>query len=223
MLARVHSSALLGIEGLPLAVEVDNYPGSNGFVMVGLPDAAVKESKERVGSALKNSGYRFPRGNVVVNLAPADLRKEGSALDLPIALGLLAASEQIEGLRFNDYALAGELALDGSIRPVTGSLSRAICARDQGIRGVLVPAENADEAGVVSGVEVIPVSTVNEAAAFLSGVRDIETHRVDVRTLFAASRNHAPDLNEVKGQAHVKRALTVAAAGGHNLLTLYAV
>ncbi len=218
MLARVQSSAVLGIEGLPLAVEVDNHPGTNQFVMVGLPDLAVKESKERVGSALKNSGFRYPRGVVIVNLAPANVRKEGSALDLPIAVGMMAASEQIEGMRFAEYSLVGELALDGSIRPVAGVLPMALAARDQGLRGIVVPMANAEEAGVVQGVEAIPVRTLDEAAAFMSGTSMIQPYVTDVRGLLDTARRQVPDLNEVKGQEHVKRALTVVAAGGHNLL-----
>ena len=218
MLARVHSSAVLGIDAFPLAVEVDNHPGTNNFFMVGLPDLAVKESRERVGSAIKNSGFRYPRGIVVINLAPADVRKEGSALDLPIAIGMLAASEQLGGIRLTEYALVGELALDGSIRHVAGALSMAIGARDQGLRGIILPAANAPEAGVVEGIDVIPVNTLDEAVAFLSGAIDLPPSVTDVKTLFDSARKDALDLTEVKGQAHVKRAMTVAAAGGHNLL-----
>ena len=220
MLARVLSGSVVGIEPLPLAVEVDVHPGENKVNIVGLPDPAVKESKDRVSSAIVNSGFRFPRGWVVVNLAPADVRKEGSALDLPIALGLLAASDQLRGARFSEYSAAGELALDGSIRQIAGALSLALGARQEKLRGILVPASNATEAGVVQGVDVIPVSTLNEAAAFICGRSDIKPHRTDVRSIFENARRDMPDLSEVKGQAHVKRAMTVAAAGGHNLLMI---
>lgn len=218
MLARVRSCGVLGIDGFMLDVEADCYHGLVKFFMVGLPDAAVKESRDRVASAIKNSGFRFPRGTIVVNLAPADLRKEGSALDLPIAIGLLGASEQLPGKRIDDYALVGELALDGSVRPVSGALSMALAVRANGLKGLVLPKDNAEEAGVAPDVEVIPVATLNEAAAFMSGHRDIPPHRTDVRDVFERARIEAPDLTEVKGQAHVKRALTVAAAGGHNLL-----
>lgn len=220
MLARVHSSGVFGIEGYALAVEVDNSPGTVQFFMVGLPDAAVKESRERVGSALKNAGFRFPRGSVVVNLAPADVRKEGCALDLPIALGLLAASEQLGGARFEQYMVAGELALDGSIRPVAGALSMAMCARDRRMRGIVLPRANAEEAGVVPGVEVIPVGSLTEAAQFMSGAIELPPFTTELADVFQESRAAVKDLTEVKGQAHVKRALTVAAAGGHNLLMI---
>jgi len=220
MLARVLSGSVVGIDSLPLAIEVDNHRGTNAYFMVGLPDAAVKESRERVGSAIKNSGFRYPRGVTVINLAPADVRKEGSALDLPIALGMLAANEQIEGTRFAEYSAAGELALDGSIRPIAGALSLAIGAREQRLRGILVPSANAPEAGVVDGVEVIPVHTLDEAAAFMSAQTDIEPYVTDVASIFESSRHDMRDLSEVKGQAHVKRAMTVAAAGGHNMLMI---
>ncbi len=218
MLARVQSSAVLGIDGIPLAVEVDNSPGMQKLIIVGLPDMAVKESQERVLAAIKNSGFRVPRGLTVVNLAPADIRKEGSALDLPIALGLLAASDQISGAALTDYLLVGELALNGVVRHVSGALPMAIAAREAGLRGILVPGENAEEAGVVPGIDVIPVESLNDAAAFMNGVLEIVPHVTDVRSLLKDSRNGAPEFRDVRGQAHVKRALTVAAAGGHNIL-----
>ena len=188
MLARVQSCAVLGIDAYPLAVEVDIRPGENKIKMVGLPDTAVKESEDRVSSALRNSGFRVPRGVVIVNLAPADMRKQGSALDLPIAAGMLAASGQLNGQRLNEYALVGELALDGSVRSVPGALSMAIAARDLGLRGIVLPAENADEAGVVDSIEIIPVARLNDAHAFLSGQLDLMPRRTDVEAAFAAAK-----------------------------------
>jgi magnesium chelatase family protein len=218
MLARIHSCAVLGIDGIPLAVEVDCSPGLVKLVIVGLPDLAVKESQERVTSAIRNSGFRLPKGFTVVNLAPADIRKEGSALDLPIALGLLAASEQLTCGALTQYAIVGELALNGAVRPVAGALPMAIAARDEGLRGIILPEVNAEEAGIVPGVEVIPIATLNDAASFLEGQLSTEPYTTDAQNVLEKGRHDAPDFTDVRGQAHVKRALTVAAAGGHNII-----
>ncbi len=221
MLARVQSCAILGIDSIPVAVEVDASPGMNArVIIVGLPDTAVKESSERVLAAVKNSGFRAPRGHTVVNLAPADIRKEGSALDLPIALGMIAATDQLRSTLLAEYSISGELALNGSVRPVVGALSMALGARKAGLKGIMLPAENAEEAGVVEGVDVIGVHTLDEAVAFLGGRLDIVPQRTDFAAMAAERRNAVGDLAEVRGQAHVKRALTVAAAGGHNLLMI---
>jgi len=218
MLARIQSCGVLGIEGFPIHIEVDARPGMQKIRIVGLPDAAVRESEDRVSAAIRNQGFRLPRGTVVVNLAPADLRKEGSALDLPIAIGMLAASDQLSGERIGRHAVVGELALDGSVRPVEGALAMAIEAERQGLEGILLPTANAEEAGVVRGVQIYPVRSLEEAAAFLAGHGELTAHLTDVAALFRTAHTQLADLSEVKGQAHVKRALTVAAAGGHNIL-----
>ena len=220
MLSKVHAAALRGVEASPVEVEVHVGPGEERIIVVGLPDAAVRESVDRVSTALTSSGYQLPPGKTTINLAPADLRKEGPSFDLAIALAWLMASEQASAERAELYALVGELALTGQLRRVKGVLPIALTARAEGRRGLLVPADNAPEAAVVEGLEVIPVNTLREAVEFLAGTSPLLPVRVDTQELFATAQANGGDLQEVKGQETVKRALEIAAAGGHNLILI---
>ncbi len=221
MLAKLKTYSILGIDAVPVEVEVDVSPaGLPKTVLVGLPEAAVKESAYRVERAIVNSGFVRPNNRVVINLAPADLPKEAASFDLPIALGILAASGQFSSERLAGYAVTGELALDGSARTTKGVLSVAIAAAEQSLQGLLVPVCNADEAAVVEGVDVIPVSSLAQAVAFLSGEIDIDPHPVRIRELLRNFASYDADFADVRGQEMAKRALTIAAAGGHNILMI---
>ncbi len=219
MLATVLSSALHGIDALPVEVEVDLGGGLPRFAIVGL-GGSVKESRARVRTAMRNAGYRFPQHRVVVNLAPAGVKKEGSAYDLPIALGILAASGSVPAERLHEYVVLGELSLDGRIKPIRGALPTAAAARVRGLRGVLLPPQNAAEAAVIQGIEVISVGTLAEAFEFLRGERECPPTRVDLQAVVAEHGVADADFSDVKGQDHVKRALEVAAAGGHNVILI---
>ena len=219
MLARVWSASIVGIDAVKVGVEVDVSGGLPGIVVLGLPDAAVQEARERVKATLKNAGFTFPMRKIVINLTPADLRKEGPCFDLPISVGILAASEQVSAHLLGDYLFLGEVSLDGSLRPVVGVLPIAATAEKMGIVGLVVPADNAQEAAVVEGLAVYGFKNLSEVTDFLNHPGRYKPVQLDsaVETRHDASLQTA-DLQDVKGQAHARRALEIAAAGGHNLI-----
>jgi magnesium chelatase family protein len=218
MLARVWSASIVGIDAVKVGVEVDVSGGLPGIVVVGLPDTAVQESRERVKAALKNAGYAFPMRKIVINLTPADLRKEGPSFDLPISVGILAASEQVSAQLLGDFLFLGEVSLDGSLRPVAGVLPIAAAAQRLGIAGMVVPADNAREAAVVKDLAVYGFNHLSEVAKFLNTPERYQPMQFDGLQELEHSTFTGADLKDVKGQAHARRALEIAAAGGHNLV-----
>ncbi|MDX9752233.1 MAG: magnesium chelatase domain-containing protein, partial [Flavobacteriales bacterium] len=221
MLVKVYGAAVFGVNATIVTAEVNVETGAY-FFLVGLPDSAVKESQQRMDAALRNNGLYAPRGKgVTINLAPADIRKEGTAYDLPLAVGILAATEQVPADMLAEYLVMGELSLDGGVRPIKGALPIAIEARKAGFKGVVLPAANAREAAIVAGLEVYGVEHLREVVDLLKGAPTIQPTVVDIEAEFAtSSRSYPVDIADVKGQENIKRAFEIAAAGGHNIILI---
>src|SRR5881394_717632 len=220
MLAKIYSAAVYGVDAYEVEIEVNGAGGDPNIVIVGLPDAAVKESRDRVTTAIANSGYYWPRGRTTINLAPADIKKEGPSFDLPIALGMIAVTEELDSSPFENFSFVGELALNGTVRAVKGVLPVALEARRRGKRALFVPEANALEAAMVDKIDIYGVQNLRQTFAFLRGETPLLPTRADLTGFFSAHQSYDVDFGEVKGQGHVKRAIEVAVAGGHNALMI---